>query len=319
MTRTRDLIQEMVDVRARRQFGSAMAELPFRLFELENAFRTFDKNQLELARYFPVALVACIEGFFRTVIRDLVDAGEPFLSNAEKAASTIKLDYSLMRAVHGRQITIGELVAHSVPISRLEHIDSALSALLGSAFLRQLRTTVERWKHEVKGEPPEPMLPDPDEVYEHVAKTFELRHIICHEIASGFEIDLVEIEICFESCIRFLRAANELISETLHPGAPLTQTAMNIASFKKLQASEATLSELLGNLQHEMQQEEQESLQRAHDSWTSFCEAWVAHQVGDRKDSGTIWPLLHNSARESLVLQWQSELERHAKSRASEA
>jgi hypothetical protein len=319
MNRTRDLIQEMVDVRARRQYGSAMAELPFRLLELEHAFRSFDKSQRELARYFPVALVASIEGFFRMAIRDLIDAGEPYLSNAEKAASTVKLDYSLMRAVHGRQITIGELVAHSVPISRIEHIDAALSTLIGFGFLKQLRSTVDRWKHDVQGKPPEPMLSEPDDVYEHVARTFQLRHIICHEIASAFEVDLFEIEVCFESCVKFLRAANELISDTLHPGAPLTQTDMNITSYNQLLASEEKLSGLLVELQKDLEPEGVESLQSVHRQWSSFCDAWVAHQVGRREDSGTIWPLVHNTTRESLVLEWQRELERHAKSRAGEA
>ena len=44
-------------------------------------------------------------------IKDLIDAGEPYLSNAEKPASSIKLDFSVLRAVHGKTITVGELVA----------------------------------------------------------------------------------------------------------------------------------------------------------------------------------------------------------------
>ena len=33
------------------------------------------------------------------------------ISNAEKPASSIKLDFSVLRAVHGKAITVGELVA----------------------------------------------------------------------------------------------------------------------------------------------------------------------------------------------------------------
>jgi hypothetical protein len=132
MSRTRDIIQEIADVRQRRRFGSAMAELPLRLFSLEHAFKKHDKSEKEVIRYFPVALIACVEGYFRMAIKDLIDAGEPFLSNAEKPASSLKLDFSVLRAVHGKAITVGELVAHAVPLSRLEHIESALSSVVGT-------------------------------------------------------------------------------------------------------------------------------------------------------------------------------------------
>ncbi len=95
MSRARDIIQEIADVRERRQFGSAMAELPFRLLALEQAFKSYDRKQIELARYFPVALVACIEGYFRMVVGDLIDSGEPYLTNAEKAGSNLKLDFGV--------------------------------------------------------------------------------------------------------------------------------------------------------------------------------------------------------------------------------
>ena len=55
-------------------------------------------------------------------IKELIDAGEPYLTNAEKPASSAKLDFAVLRAVHGKAITVGELVAHSVQLSRLDHI-----------------------------------------------------------------------------------------------------------------------------------------------------------------------------------------------------
>jgi hypothetical protein len=116
-----------------------------------------------------------------------------------------------------------ELVAHGVQLSRLEHVESALSSLLSKSFLQGLRTTTDRWAQEVEGEPAAPILEHPDAVFADVARTFELRHIICHELASRYEIQPGEIARCFESCVLFLRAADEYISETLHPGAPLTQ------------------------------------------------------------------------------------------------
>ena len=83
-----------------------MSELPMRLFALEHAFKRHDESERELIRYLPVALIACVEGYFRMAIKDLVDSGEPYLTNAEKPASSLKLDFSLIRAVHGKAIRV---------------------------------------------------------------------------------------------------------------------------------------------------------------------------------------------------------------------
>jgi hypothetical protein len=219
MGRTRDIIEEIAAVRVRRQFDSAMAELPSRLSTLERSFKKHDKSNTEIVRYFPVALIACLEGYFRMVIRELVDTGEPYLSNAEKLASSIKLDFTALRAIHGKEITVGELIAHALPLSKLEHLESALSTLIGKKYLEELRATTNRWLHEIVGDPITPILANPDEVYANVARTFELRHIICHELASAYEIETDEVARCFESCVASLRASDECISETLHPGS----------------------------------------------------------------------------------------------------
>ncbi len=301
MGRTRDIIQEIADVRQRRRFGDAMAELPIRLFALEQSFKEHNKAESELTRYFPVALIACVEGYFRMAIKDLVDAGEPYLTNAEKPASSLKLDFSLLRAVHGKAITVGELVAHGVQLSRLEHIEAALSSLLGKSFLQELRTTTDRWAHEVKGEPATPILAEPDVVFVDVARTFELRHIICHEIASAYEIESEKVGRCFESCVSFLRAADECISETIRPGAPLTQTAMNIAAGKALTEKQERLAEVVTELKSRLDADELVAFDESQAKWQLYCDAWANFVAGERAGGGTIWPLIFAGAAEATV------------------
>lgn len=303
MTRTRDVIQEIADVRQRRRFGSAMSELPMRLFALEHAFKEHDKSQGELTRYFPVALIACVEGYFRMAIKDLVDVGDPYLSNAEKPASSLKLDFSILRAVHGKAITVGELVAHGIPLSRLDHIESAIANLIGTGFLQALRTTTDRWAHEVRGEPASPILADPDQVFADVARTFELRHIICHEIASAYEIEADEVARCFQSCVAFLRAADEFISETLHPGAPLTQTDINIAAGQSFAEARARLDEAAEGVRGRLDASELAAFNESQDKWQAYSDAWVIFVAGERANSGTIWRLIAAGAAEATVNQ----------------
>lgn len=301
MGRTRDIIQEIAEVRHRRRFGSAMAELPLRLFALEHAFKKHDKSEDELTRYFPVALIACVEGYFRMAIKELVDAGEPYLSNAEKQAFSIKLDFSVLRAIHGKTITVGEFVAHSVQLSRLEHLEAVLSNLLNTGFLQAIRATTNRWAHEVKGQPVTPILAKPDEVFADVARTFELRHIICHEIASAYEIEPEEVTRCFESCVVFLRAADEFISETIHPGAPLTQTEMNIAARQSLEERREQLADAVAELRSRLDAAELAAFDESQEKWQTYCDAWADFVAGERASSGTIWPLNYASEAEAVV------------------
>ncbi|RJS91988.1 lysozyme inhibitor LprI family protein [Salinisphaera sp. Q1T1-3] len=299
---TLDIIQEIADVRQRRRFGKAMPELIMRLFALEQAFKNQPSHQDELINYFPVALIACLEGYFRMAIKDLVDAGEPFLSNAEKPASSIKIDFSILRAVHGRTITVGELVSHGVKLSRLDHVDAALSHLLGNGFLDVLRTVSDRWEHEVKGEERAPILQEPDKTFADVSRMFELRHIICHEIPSAYEISREEIERCFESCASFLRAADELLSESMNPGAPLTQTAMNIAAGESLENKQKELAEAISSLETKLDEKGVEAFRKSQDSWVAYSEAWADFVADESASGGTIWPVIHAGSLEQLTV-----------------
>jgi hypothetical protein len=301
MSRTRDIIEEIADIRQRRRFGSAIFELPMRLFALEDAFEKHAKTDSEIIRYFPVALIACVEGYFRMAIKDLVDSGEPCLTNAEKPASSMKLDFSLLRAVHGKAITIGELVAHGVQLSRLEHIDAVLSNLIGKGVLEALRTTTDRWAHEVKGQPAKPILSNPDSVFRDVAKTFELRHIICHEIASAYEIKSDEISQCFESCVSFLKASDEFVSETISPGAPLTQTDMNAAAGRALSEKKQWLVESIAALKLRLNATETVAFEEAQEKWQRYCDAWANFVAGEHVGAGTVWPLIYARAAEAVV------------------
>jgi len=285
-----------------------MAELPLRLFALEQAFKVHDKSEGELTKYFPVALIACVESYFRMAIKDLIDAGEPFLTNAEKTAASVKLDFSVLRAVHGKAVTVGELVAHNVQLSRLEHIDSLLSGFLGASFLGALRTTTNRWAHEDLSESLAPILPNPDEVFADVTRTFELRHIICHEIASAYKIEADEVARCFESCVAFLRAADEFISETIHPNAPFTQTDMNIAAGQSLAAKRANLAEAVVVVRDRLDTLELAAFDESQVKWEAYCAAWVNFVVGERANSGTIWPLIYASESEAVVSRRLDEI-----------
>jgi len=164
-----------------------------------------------------------------------------------------------------------------------------------------LHTVSDRWAHEVKGEPNTPILKHPDDVFADVARTFELRHIICHEMASAYEINLQEIERCFESCVTFLRATDEFIFQTLYPNAPLTQTDMNISAGESLANKRAEVEDALVWFRERLDASEIQSLDESQQLWEKYCDAWANFVAGDREGGGTIWPLIYAGAAEAAT------------------
>ena len=109
-----------------------------------------------------IRLVTILEVATRGWISRLIDHGEPFVENAAFLVHTsgLKFDYAITRAVHGERVTLGELVAHSISTNRLPEIEHALSTVFGTDIFRAIEETVDRWKHEIKGEPANPIISD---------------------------------------------------------------------------------------------------------------------------------------------------------------
>ncbi len=268
-------------------------ELVSRLTKLESTFSTLDQSDDELCRYFPVAVIACIESYLRMAIQELIDSGEPYLSNAQAIANATRINFEVLRAVHGKAVTVGEIVSHSIQLSRLDQLNGVMSTLIGEEFLTSLRGVTDRWRHEVMREPKSPVLSDPEKVFAQVARTFDLRHIICHEIASGFAISVPEIGECFHSCTAFLRATDELMSQTLFPNAPLTQTDMNIAAGKSLEEATERLEESLEVLRTRYAEEQVEHLNRTQRLWEEYRDSWSRLVAGERERGGSMWPMTY--------------------------
>jgi len=302
----RDIINEIAAVRGRRLLDSTTGELSIRLYALEASLRALGASKNETIRYFPVAIVACMEGMVRAAIKDMIDAGSPYTERAERLASKLRLDYSLIAALQGKRVTVGEFVAHGVPISRLEHIDGAVSELMGSSFLEGLRTVADRWAH---GSNKAPLLTEPDRIFSDVRRTIELRHIVCHELATAYVFDNEEIERCFDSCVRFLRAADELIFQTVYPDAPLTQPDLNEAAGAQLSADEAQLAEVIESIAARLDAEARADFEGIQTAWRGYRDAWVHFVVGERENGGTIWPLLYLSEMSAITRRRTSELE----------
>lgn len=310
MGKSRNIIEEIESIKKRLGSGGFPWYLSGRLSSIQSLFKEHGSSNKELSRYFPIALIACIEAYTRLSIAQLIDSGDPYFSNAAKILGSLKLNYEILAALKGEKVSIGELVSHNLQINRLDHVSSCMSSVLGSNFIVEISNIHDRWEHEVHKKPKASILKEPEKTFADIAKTFEARHIFSHEIAHQYEMSADEVESCVESCISFLNAFSELIVEKLHPNRPLTQADINIESARIYSDKRKEMDEVLEILRERLNKNDLRKdlalLNHSQECWDKAHQSWANFSAGPREDSGTIWPCEYNSAAtESVSLRIQ--------------
>ena len=310
--KTRDgrrTIDRILSTRSRLRFEQREAELFARLSAIKHSYKQLDPAIYELLRYYPIALVACLESWFRLAIRELVDSGEPYLGNARQLLRREGVDYDILAGLHGQTITIGEVISHHSPISSLGHIIAVMDTVVGGNFRKSVSEVHDRWKVEIEKQPNAPIIADVDETFRNVDRAFELRHIFCHETATAIEVGRDEIDRCVDHTATFLKASDELISQTLFPDAPLTQTDMNIASHEDYKKEREGLDLLIETIDAALSGERRERFAAANEAWESFLGASVEVE-GLAYEGGSMRPTIAALAATQLVSDRKTQLER---------
>ena len=302
----RKVVDKILEVRSR-CFGLREADLHVRLMAIEIAYKHFDSRFTELLRYFPIALVACMESYFRLVIKDLVDSGEPYLSNSSDLLRTDRFDFDILKALHGQEITIGDVISRYPPISNLGHIVQLMDSLMGCDFREKLRNVHDRWEVEIKERPKQSIIRDVHETFRYVERSFQLRHIFCHEAATEIDVNKEEIDKCVHHTSLFLKASNELVTETLFPNAPLTQTDMNVASYEDYRKEKEDLALLLKKVTEVLSSKQKEKFHEANEAWRKFVEASVEVE-GLVCEGGLMRPMIENSAAAQFTRERKKQL-----------
>jgi hypothetical protein len=208
--------------RATRTPGSAWLVCHIRLKQIKKTWSKSADLPDEALRYFPIALIATIEGYIRLAVEELLDAGgersKHFIEKSKLLLDKTKISFETIVEILDA-LTIGKIVGHVIPISSLEDINSVFKTLTGEDLLTALKAP-EKFAH---GTPIE----DPATVYRALSRTFELRHIFAHELAPDLVVSRREIEQCLKTSEIFLSALQEYVSSIRCPGKPLPQQQMN--------------------------------------------------------------------------------------------
>ena len=193
------------------------------------------EEESEQQSYFLVASIAAIEAYFKWQIQALIDSGDQkYVNNLRLDDLSIKVSHDLAVALYGKRVTVGELVAHSVGLSSIKSIDKIMSQLLQTNFISLVETARDPQLRYEQGNDAPTIICDADDTIAHVKRTFELRHIICHEAHLNAPVKLVEIKTLCSSCYKFVLASYYGIAYHRSPSAPLNLKAASISANEKV-------------------------------------------------------------------------------------
>lgn len=91
-----------------------------------------------------------------------------------------------------------------------------------------------------------------------------------------------------------------LISETLHPNSPLTQTDMNIEAGRRASVAEDELNKEVSELLEKLDDEDKGVLRASQEAWTAYRRSF-SELEGNAAKGGTLRPLLYAKAAEAMT------------------
>jgi len=258
--------------------------------------------------FIPIRLVTILEVFTREWVAEIIDSGEPYMSRAANIVKgSLKIDFALAQALVGKQVTFGELVAHDIPVNGIGDIDRVFSQLLNEPLFEHLDGIVDRWAITIRGEAALPVMPDPRGTRSKLARLFEDRHIIVHELPDDYSSATASLADYLRATSVFLNAASQAFGTLLHGDSPLTQTGMNIEAAEKAKAAEDGLAAVLARLDP---QKSEEALWAGQAAWEEYRRFHAEFRSGVKHTGhGSIAPMLYSLEIEAITRQRIEQLE----------
>jgi hypothetical protein len=160
----------------------------------------------EGAKYIPVALVACIESYFRVQVARVVDSNEFYKNRASQLQ--VKLDLKTAIDLEVNKLTIGEFISHLVKLNNIDDINKTMTTIMGDDFLKNVSVWREKFDNQVD------LFNTPHNekfgyMLANLKRIFEQRNLICHE--SYFDPEIIEQLMHSEDVVNFIEAVNGFI------------------------------------------------------------------------------------------------------------
>ena len=225
MARKRDYIAEIQSIKDRLPQGQhRFYLLSERLVSIANAGlyvqnKVKDKSlKEELYRYFPTALVACIQAYYKLAVEDLINHGEAFSKNAKKLRlmqTPLTVEDILNME---KKVTPAQLIAHLLNFNSMSDIDNHMTDLIGEGYLKKLKKT--RFPEDPLKRTKLVTMEEYDKhAFLYLNALFAIRHVYCHEITEKPKFTANMLTGTIVNVWSFFMASNHLIGALL--GEPL--------------------------------------------------------------------------------------------------
>ncbi|MGO6969545.1 lysozyme inhibitor LprI family protein [Rhizobium leguminosarum] len=303
-------IENMLEWKKRRGQSGASFTLAYDLQRLGELWRSNAEEATTFADFIPMRLVTIIEVFTREAIRELVDAGSPYLEKAEELSKGAKLDFALLAGLQGRKVSIGDLVAHTVSVNEPGRIVAYLAALVPD-FVQRLKASHPRWTEERANWPLDPIISEYSMMMANLSRLFTVRHIVTHELPSEPAFHPSEIDGFLKAAGEFIEATDWVLVETLRNAVPRTQTEMNAQAGAALNVLEREMGDLISAIK-ERGEVDASLLDGTQEAWNVYAKK-EAELRASLVTGGSMYSMIWASAKEEETrsrmetLRWWAE------------
>ncbi|MEP4778459.1 MAG: lysozyme inhibitor LprI family protein [Yoonia sp.] len=261
----------------------------------------------KFVEFTPIRLVTTLEVFLRGVIAELIDEKDIYFERGDKLIKGAKLDLAFAAHIDRRELTIGDFVAHAVSLNDVDSVISTLNTLLID-FPAKLRASHPRWSEEADSWPLPPIIDDYDHVMASLARLYEVRHVLTHELPSSPFLDQIEIPKLAAAAKSFITATDWVVVEALHGAVPGTQTAMSLSMGDELREEEAQLADAMGEY-NELPGIDRDALKTLQTSWAEWADA-QANIVASQVEGGSMYPMIWALEKAALTRERVEQISR---------
>ena len=297
--------------------GKAMGLISLNLDPLLSEWRRISSNPDSKPDFYIIRAVTILEVFTRRRIGHLVDHDERFAGRAAALMKDYRIDFDTLKSIHGRVLTLGDIVANSVPVNSYGQIIAHFERLLDKKLPQLLAKAVDRWRTEVMKQSPEPIIPDYGGMAKTIGRLFEVRHILCHELPTKPVYTRDEVGQFLAESKHFVKAFENVLSFELYGDTGLNQRELRTREASRLREKERELDSFVAAIPDNVRlvDGELDMLLDSQKKWLSFRNAQCDF-VTLRYKGGTIWSLLWSAQARALTEERSSELKRWLQSRS---
>ncbi len=293
-------VEQILSWKNRRGQERLGAELHYEISNLRRLWEEKGEVSIDFADFIPMKLVTIIEVFIREIVRELVDYGQPYIDRAEKLTKGSRIDFIFASHVHSRKLSIGDIVAHSISVNNPTQLISYFVTLIPD-YVQRLKTSHTRWSEDRASWPLTPIIANYEITIAALARLFEIRHVVTHELPQEKSYNVAEIEGLIAASSDFLEATDWIVVHLTRGELPRTQTEMNFHAGSELENLTLQMDSLLDRVRAKGEVNV-DHLARSQEAWNVFAER-EADLHASLVEGGSLYPTIWASAKADVTRQ----------------